>query len=59
MAVPKRKTSRSKKNSRRSHIKSLKPINISQHHITGQNMLSHHISVDGYYGDRQVIKKKK
>ena len=57
MAVPKRKTSKSKRNSRRAHD-SLQKINIAYDSTTGEPKLSHHISLDGFYKGREVIKKK-
>ncbi|MBT4921910.1 MAG: 50S ribosomal protein L32 [Rickettsiales bacterium] len=57
MAVPKKKTSTSKRNMRRSHDK-LKPINVIFNKETGEPQLAHQISVDGYYGKRQVVVPK-
>jgi len=58
MAVPKKKTSTSKRNMRRSHD-ALKPINVAIDSKTGEYKLSHHISLkDGFYKGRQVIKVK-
>lgn len=57
MAVPKKKTSKSKRSTRRSHDK-IKLVNISYNAETGEPQLSHQISIDGYYGNRQVIKPK-
>ncbi|MBL6784855.1 MAG: 50S ribosomal protein L32 [Rickettsiales bacterium] len=57
MAVPKKKTSSSKRNMRRSHDK-IKPINVFFNKETGEPQLAHQISVDGYYGKRQVIVPK-
>jgi large subunit ribosomal protein L32 len=57
MAVPKRKTSQSKKNMRRAHD-SLKLLNIGVNKTTGEPQLSHQISLDGYYKGRQVIVPK-
>jgi large subunit ribosomal protein L32 len=58
MAVPKRKTSTSKRNMRRSHH-SLSPINIVTDSTTGEYTLPHHISLtDGYYKGKQVIAPK-
>jgi large subunit ribosomal protein L32 len=55
MAVPKKKTSKSKRNMRRSHH-ALKPLNIVTDKTTGEYRLPHHISLkDGYYNGRQVI----
>ncbi len=55
MAVPKKKTSKSKRDQRRSHH-ALKPTNVIEDQTTGELKLSHHISLkDGYYKGRQVI----
>lgn len=54
MAVPKRKTTPSKKGMR-SAGKGLKPINIS-HDSKGEEVLSHHMSPDGFYNGKQIIK---
>ena len=58
MAVPKKKTSTSKRNMRRSHDK-LKPVNVIVDPVTGEYKLPHHISlVDGTYKGRQVVANK-
>lgn len=58
MAVPKKKTSKSKRDQRRSHH-ALKAVNVSVDSTTGEFKLSHHISLkDGYYKGRQVITPK-
>jgi large subunit ribosomal protein L32 len=54
MAVPKSKTSKSKRGSRRSHD-ILKPVNCSYDKKTGATKLQHHISTDGYYNNKQII----
>lgn len=56
MAVPKRKTSSSKRNMRRSHD-SLQPRTIVENSTTGELTLPHHISLDGYYKGRQVFER--
>ncbi len=54
MAVPKRKTTPSRRNMRRSHDK-LTALNISFDKNTGEPKLGHNISLsDGYYDGRQV-----
>ncbi len=59
MAVPKRKTSVSKRNMRRSHD-SLKKINIILDKDSGEPRLSHNIDKStGMYKGRQILKKKK
>jgi large subunit ribosomal protein L32 len=54
MAVPKKKTSKSRRNQRRSHH-ALGLINIVEDATTGELKLPHHISKDGYYSGRQVV----
>jgi len=58
MAVPKQKTSRSKRNSRRAHDK-ISKISISYDSVTGEPKLPHHLSLkDGYYNGKQMVKPK-
>ena len=58
MAVPKRKTSVSKRNMRRSH-NSLKNINVILDKESGEPRLSHKIDIStGMYKGRQILKKK-
>ena len=58
MAVPKRKTSKSKRNMRRSH-KSNNQINIIEDKDSGEPRLSHRIDLStGMYKGRQIINKK-
>ena len=58
MAVPKRKTSVSKRNMRRSHD-SLKQINIILDKESGEPRLSHKIDLaTGMYNGREILKKK-
>tara|TARA_B100000989_G_scaffold149874_1_gene111748 strand:+ start:1159 stop:1350 length:192 start_codon:yes stop_codon:yes gene_type:complete len=58
MAVPKRKTSVSKRNMRRSHD-SLKNINVILDKDSGEPRLSHRIDIStGMYKGRQILKKK-
>ena len=58
MAVPKRKTSVSKRNMRRSH-NSLKKINVILDKNSGEPRLSHKIDPStGMYNGRQIFKKK-
>ena len=55
MAVPKRKTTKSRSGMRRSHIKVL-PKNIIEDKKTGEYRLSHHIDLKtGTYKGRQVL----
>jgi len=57
MAVPKRKTSKARRNWRRSHH-GLKPINLVEDATTGELKRPHHVSVDGYYKGKQVTEAK-
>ena len=58
MAVPKRKTSVSKRNMRRSHD-SLKKMNVILDKDSGEPRLSHKIDIStGMYKGRQILKKK-
>jgi len=54
MAVPKNKTSKSKRNMRRSNHALVK-INVVEDSTTGELKLPHHISLDGYYKGRQIF----
>ena len=58
MAVPKRKTSPSKRNMRRSHD-SLTRLNIVEDKDSGEPRLSHRIDKStGMYNGRQILKPK-
>ncbi|MDC3053152.1 50S ribosomal protein L32 [Candidatus Pelagibacter sp.] len=58
MAVPKRKTSRSRAGKRRSHMK-LSSKNIIEDKKSGEYRLSHHLDLKtGLYKGRQVLDKK-
>ncbi len=58
MAVPKRKTTPSKRNMRRSHD-SIKNINIIEDKDSGEPRLSHHIDLStGMYKGKQILKKR-
>lgn len=57
MAVPKRKTSKSRRNMRRSHH-ALKSINLVEDPTTGELKLPHRVSPDGMYKGKQVIATK-
>ena len=59
MAVPNRKTSKSKRNQRRSHHR-LKSINVIEDKKSGEFRLSHHVDLKtGLYNGRQVFEPKK
>ena len=59
MAVPKRKTYKSRRNKRRSHHK-IKSPNIIEDKKTGEFRLSHHVDLKtGIYKGRQVFEPKK
>jgi large subunit ribosomal protein L32 len=58
MAVPKKKTSKSRRNQRRSHL-ALGKINVVVDSQTGEYKLPHHMSLtDGMYNGRQILVKK-
>ena len=58
MAVPKRKTSPSKRNMRRSHDSIVK-LNIIEDKESGEPRLSHRIDLStGMYNGRQILKPK-
>ncbi len=58
MAVPKRKTSVSKRNMRRSHD-AIKKINVILDKESGEPRLSHKIDLStGMYKGREILKKK-
>ena len=59
MAVPKRKTSKSRRDQRRSHHR-IKSINIIEDKKSGEYRLSHHVDLKtGLYNGRQVYVPKK
>ena len=58
MAVPKRKTSKSRRNKRRSHHKII-GANVIEDKKSGEYRLSHHIDLKtGFYKGRQVLEPK-
>ena len=58
MAVPKRKTTKSRAGKRRSHIR-VSPKNIIEDKKSGEYRLSHHIDLkSGTYRGRQVLDPK-
>lgn len=57
MAVPKRKTTPSRRNMRRSHH-ALKGVTVVEDKTTGELKRPHHVSRDGYYDGRQVTVAK-
>ena len=58
MAVPKRKTSKSRRNKRRSHH-AVKSVNIIEDKKSGEYRLSHHLDhKTGIYKGRQVLDPK-
>lgn len=58
MAVPKRKTSPSRRGNRRAHD-SLKSITIVFDKTTGEPKLPHHVSLtDGYYNGKKIFTPK-
>jgi len=58
MAVPKRKTSKARRNKRRSHHK-IPSVNIVEDKKTGEYRLSHHVDLKtGLYNGRKVFEPK-
>ncbi|MFL2526502.1 MAG: 50S ribosomal protein L32 [Candidatus Azotimanducaceae bacterium] len=57
MAVQKSKVTRSRRGQRRSHDKLGKPA-LSIDETTGETHLRHHVSPDGFYRGKQVMKDK-
>jgi len=53
MAVPKKKTSKSKRNMRRSHH-ALDNVTVVEDKTTGELKRPHHVSADGHYNGRKV-----
>jgi len=59
MAVPKRKTSKARRNKRRSHHQ-IASVNIIEDKKSGQYRLSHHIDLEtGIYNGKQILEPKK
>ena len=59
MAVPKRKTSKSRRDKRRSHHR-IKIANVIEDKKSGEFRLSHHVDLrTGLYKGRQVFEPKK
>ena len=55
MAVPKRKTTPSKRNRRRSHHR-VKSINIAEDKKSGEYRLSHHVDLKtGFYNGKKIL----
>ena len=55
MAVPKRKTTVSKRNKRRSHHK-ISNVNVTEDKKTGEYRMSHHIDLkSGYYNGKKIL----
>ena len=55
MAVPKRKTTVSKRNKRRSHHR-IKDVNIIEDKKSGEYKLSHHVDLkSGYYNGKKIL----
>ena len=55
MAVPKRKTSKSRKKLRRSHHR-LTSVNIVEDKKSGEYKLSHHVDLkSGYYNGKKIL----
>jgi len=59
MAVPKRKTSKSRRDKRRSHHR-INNINIIEDKKSGEYRLSHHVDLKtGMYNGKQILEPKK
>ena len=59
MAVPKRKTSKARRNKRRSHHR-IKNLNILEDKKSGEYRLSHHVDLKtGLYNGRKILEPKK
>ena len=55
MAVPKRKTSNSRKKMRRSHHR-LSSVNVVEDKKSGEYKLSHHVDLkSGYYNGKKIL----
>ena len=57
MAVPKRKTSPSRRGMRQSHL-ALKKTTVTEDQTTGEQKRPHHVSPDGMYRGRKVTTAK-
>ena len=57
MAVPKKKTSKSRRNMRRSHDALTGPT-LSVDQESGETHLRHHVTKDGFYRGRKVVDVK-
>lgn len=57
MAVPKRKTSPSRRGMRRAH-QALKGVTVVEDQTSGELKRPHHVSRDGHYKGRQVTTAK-
>ena len=58
MAVPKRKTSPSRRGMRQSHLALKASSAIVEDQTTGEQKRSHHVSADGMYNGRKVTTAK-
>ena len=59
MAVPKRKTSKSRRDKRRSHHR-ISSVNILEDNKSGEFRLSHHVDLKtGVYNGKQILDPKK
>jgi len=55
MAVPKRKTTKSKRNKRRSHHR-VSSVNIIEDKKSGEYKLSHHVDLkSGFYNGKKIL----
>lgn len=58
MAVQKSKKSRSRRGHRRAHDALKNNLSLAVDQTTGETHRRHHITADGYYRGRQIIKPK-
>ena len=57
MAVPKRRTTRSRRGMRRSHD-GIEGVTLSVDQTTGETHMRHHMTASGFYRGRQIISHK-
>ena len=56
MAVQKNKKSRAKRDSRRAHDRLKKHPTLSVDQTTGEEHIRHHITANGFYNGKQILK---
>ena len=55
MAVPKKKTSKSRRGMRQSRKKAIEPVGFAVSKRSGVSHLPHHVDKDGYYNGRLIF----